>query len=102
MKDPTDLADGIGRFDSMFRSLTLAIGITLCIFGLECMVVEKFVLASEPAAQAAAAAEQHAGQSNGADGPHEFKPPEWMPWSLVSAGAVIILYSFTIPRRVAS
>ena len=28
-------------------------------------------------------------------------PPPWAPWSLLSSGAVMCLYSFTIPRRVA-
>jgi hypothetical protein len=29
----------------------------------------------------------------------EVIPPEWAPWTLMSAGAVVMLYSFTIPRR---
>ena len=28
-------------------------------------------------------------------------PPPWAPWSLLASGAVVCLYSFTIPRRVA-
>ena len=27
-------------------------------------------------------------------------PPDWAPWSLMAGGAVVVLYSFTIPRRV--
>ena len=30
----------------------------------------------------------------------EIVPPDWAPWSLIGAGAVVVLYSFTIPRRV--
>ena len=30
----------------------------------------------------------------------EVVPPEWAPWSLMGAGAVVVLYSFTIPKRV--
>jgi hypothetical protein len=26
-------------------------------------------------------------------------PPDWAPWSLLSLGAVTIIYSFTIPKR---
>ena len=29
----------------------------------------------------------------------EINPPDWAPWSLISAGAVVIIYSFTIPKR---
>jgi hypothetical protein len=26
-------------------------------------------------------------------------PPDWAPWSLMSTGAIVCLYSFTLPRR---
>jgi hypothetical protein len=29
----------------------------------------------------------------------EVTPPEWAPWSLMSLGAVTLLYSFTLPGR---
>jgi hypothetical protein len=29
----------------------------------------------------------------------EVEPPEWAPWSLMSVGAVVILYTFTIPKK---
>ncbi|MCH8839927.1 MAG: hypothetical protein IH831_04485 [Planctomycetes bacterium] len=32
----------------------------------------------------------------------EITPPEWAPWSLMASGAVVVLYSFTIPRRISS
>ena len=28
-----------------------------------------------------------------------FPPAPWVPWSLLSTGAVVCLYSFTIPKR---
>ena len=31
--------------------------------------------------------------------PKEFPPAPWVPWSLLSTGAVVCLYSFTIPKR---
>ena len=30
----------------------------------------------------------------------EVIPPDWAPWSLMGTGAVVMLYSFTIPQRV--
>jgi hypothetical protein len=30
----------------------------------------------------------------------EVVPPDWAPWSLLGAGAVVVLYSFTVPQRV--
>ena len=32
-------------------------------------------------------------------GPREVKPAEWAPWSLLSVGAVVILYSLTLNRQ---
>jgi hypothetical protein len=30
----------------------------------------------------------------------EISPPDWAPWTLLAGGAVVMLYSFTIPQRV--
>ena len=84
----------------MWRATFLAIGIYLCILGAECLVVDRAILddGGEPTP-----ASQNASLFSSA-GPkverREFKPKEWMPWSALSTGAVVILYSFTIPRRV--
>jgi hypothetical protein len=32
----------------------------------------------------------------------EISPPEWAAWSLLSAGAVVILYSITLPQKMKS
>jgi hypothetical protein len=26
-------------------------------------------------------------------------PPAWAPWSLMATGAIVIVYSFTLPKR---
>jgi hypothetical protein len=84
----------------MWRSFFLAVGINLVLWGLECLVIEKAVLAGE----ARPASNQYGAYLSQPLQPaaRELKPPEWAPWSLLSSGAVVILYSFTIPRRVAS
>jgi hypothetical protein len=56
----------------------------------ECLVVEKAVLARHDAKtnpQAPVAAKK------------DFVPPDWAPWSLMSVGAVTMLYSVTLPKR---
>ncbi len=85
----------------MWRSFFLALGISMCIWGAECLVIEKAVLAG-PAKPATP--QDFTGYLTGQQQPaaKEFTPPEWAPWSLMSSGAVVILYSFTLPRRVAS
>ena len=78
----------------MWRALFLSIGITSCIVGLECLVVDKAVLAASDDSAAMGLANRMAPSYR------EIEPPEWAPWSLMSAGAVTILYSFTIPRKI--
>jgi hypothetical protein len=70
----------------MFRSLFLALGVSSVILGAEALFIDQAVL-KKPANQPAAATKI-------------VNPPEWAPWSLMAGGAVVVLYSFTIPRRV--
>lgn len=72
----------------MWRSLFLALGAYTCLLGFEALAVEKAVLKQPDSGQI----------SRFIDG--EISPPEWAPWSLMASGAVVVLYSFTIPRRV--
>lgn len=74
----------------MMRSLVLAIGITLMIFGAECLVLEKVVLANSilKSPQASYGTEFDLGAPK-----RVFVPPEWSPWALLAAGAVIVLYT---------
>jgi len=74
----------------MWRSVFLAVGITLCIVGLECLVIDEAVIA-KPTVAAASAEAGNAQQ--------QFQTKEWMPWTFMSTGAVIILYSITLPKR---
>jgi len=71
----------------MWRSLFLALGAYTCLLGVEALAIEKAVLKRPiPGRQSV----MH----------KEIVPPDWAPWSLMSVGAVVVLYSFTIPRRV--
>lgn len=81
----------------MWRSIFLAFGISLIILGAEALAIEEAVLkAREPAPPANALLD--IGKPR--EGPHKtIKPPEWAPWSLMSTGLIVILYSFSIPRR---
>lgn len=87
----------------MWRALFLAIGITTAIIGAECMLIERATLTDAAAAEVAAANDPN-GYTYGVAAPTVTKdvvPPEWAPWSLMAAGAVIVIYSFSIPKRVA-
>ncbi len=77
----------------MLRAFFLAIGMSAFILGLECLVIDKAVLQPSRDNSASAVAQQIAPTVR------EVSPPEWAPWSLLSGGAVVILYSFTLPAN---
>lgn len=77
----------------MLRAFFLATGICCLVLGLECLVVEKAEMAGEPVTSASSLARQAMPTAR------EIEPPEWAPWSLMSVGAVVILYTFTIPKK---
>jgi hypothetical protein len=82
----------------MWRSFFLAIGFFTMIVGVECLGVEKVSLKlrnDPPPATSPFDFETKVGAQK------EWSPPPWAPWSLLATGAVMCLYSFTIPRRVA-
>ncbi len=83
----------------MWRAFFLAVGVFLIILGVECLGVETVNLrAREPAPRPVLS---WAG-GNKLGPQKKVTPPPWAPWSLLSTGAIVCLYSFTIPRRVKS
>lgn len=81
----------------MWRAMFIAIGVTACILGAECLVIDKAILVERGGAQPGAAG--ISGVAAAPAGKRELVPPEWAPWSLLSAGAVVMLYSFTLPKK---
>jgi hypothetical protein len=68
----------------MWRAFFLAIGAYCCLLGIEALAIEKAVL----------------NKANAPTSWSDVVPPDWAPWSMLAAGAVVMLYSFTIPQRV--
>lgn len=83
----------------MWRALFLAIGIYLCILGAECLVVDKFVRAGEIPPTDPVPATLFGAVPTDPAASKDIEPADWAPWSLLSGGAVIILYSLTINRQ---
>lgn len=69
----------------MWRSFFLAIGAYCCLLGVEALAIERAVLKNT------------AGTIQTS---RDVIPPDWAPWSLLGTGAVVVLYSFTVPQRV--
>lgn len=83
----------------MWRAFFCAIGIVLLIFGLECLLIDNATLASgivEETPQANVPLFQGASPINSA---RVVKPAEWMPWSMLACGAVVLLYALTVNRK---
>lgn len=74
----------------MWRAMFLALGVYLVLLGVQCLGIDRFVLTVREPPTAAGLASGSA---------KEVVPPDWAPWSLISTGAVVCLYSFTIPSR---
>lgn len=75
----------------MWRALFMAVGIAGAVFGLECLAIDKAILMPP-----------RNGSTQTITSSREWVPPEWLPWTLITGGAIIVLYTFTIPRRAAS
>ena len=79
----------------MWRSLVIALGIMAIIVGLECLAIDSATF--------------YSGETrtfsflNPASTPsfstREWRPKDWLPWTLIAGGVITILYSFTLPRR---
>jgi hypothetical protein len=77
----------------MWRTFFLAVGVFLCILGAQCLAVDKFVLKGS---EADARTDLLTGQKTVVH--REISPPEWVPWSFLSSGAITCIYSFTLRR----
>ena len=85
----TDATSGEMGDIQMWRSIFLAIGVTLCVLAAECMVLDHAVLAAEPAT---ASTDIYSFEPV-APTKKTIKPPEWAPWSLASVGSIVIFYA---------
>jgi hypothetical protein len=69
----------------MWRAMFLAFGLFLLVVGIEATLIDQATI----------------NNPNEDSGPSivTVNPPEWVPWSLMSAGAVTMLYSYTLPQK---
>jgi hypothetical protein len=89
----------------MWRTLFIAIGVVLVIFGVEFLVVDKATWARESDAPVIERPQTfNAGSTKFFNriraqenkNPNEFEPASWLPWAMLSSGAIVILYSLTL------
>lgn len=83
----------------MWRSVALAIGILVTLAGAQCMVVEKMQLILQRPPETDFAASPLSAMQGAVSRPEVIEIPEWAPWSLLSVGIVMLLYSATMPKQ---
>lgn len=83
----------------MWRAFFMALGISLCILGAECLVVDQFVMAGEQPPTEQVPATFFGAVPPAATQSRDITPAEWAPWTLLSAGAVVILYALTVNKQ---
>ena len=107
----------------MWRSLFLALGIFSIALGAETLVVDKFLMAESKRLPRVLSGNPNATTSytnstnnyqagyNGYQAPQVQAPQardirsrivqtkDWMPWSLLAAGSIIVLYTYSLPNR---
>jgi hypothetical protein len=86
----------------VWRAFFFAVGIMLVIVGVECLLIDSATLASD------ANKVETVTVSNGWFQPPQkievasgktVRPADYIPWSLLASGAIVLLYSFTLPSR---
>ncbi len=98
----------------MWRALFLSVGLTLMLLGVQSLVVEQVVIKNIRGGSAVAGQaptnptspfQTASYQTNLSTLPAArpkyrlLKTREWMPWSLLAAGAIVVIYTFSLPRR---
>lgn len=80
----------------MWRTLFIAFGVMAIILGFECLVIDS---ASFYSTQETSTVDFL--NPAGTPGPttKEWRPGEWMPWTVLSLGAITVVYAFTLPSR---
>lgn len=81
----------------MFRAFFFTIGVFTSLVGAECLLVDRAVLNIDQPVSTQRRIFPMVRSSVGRK--MVVEPPDWMGWSLISAGAVTTLYSFALPRR---
>ncbi len=82
----------------MWRAFFLSIGLFMALLGGQCLGIQKFTLKfrEEPTVIEGGLMD---GSQVKPGAKRVIAPPGWVSWSLMATGAVVCLYSFTLPRR---
>ncbi|MCD0459379.1 hypothetical protein [Roseiconus lacunae] len=80
----------------MWRAFFIALGIMAIIIGFESLIIESADFYSNRGSSPKGLLDPSSipGQTT-----TTWKPKEWFPWLVLSVGSLIVIYSFTLPKR---
>ncbi len=71
----------------------------LIIVGIECLLIDSATLSGAQPEAMTVNNGWFTQQTFAVEPQRVVQPPEWIRWSLIASGAVVLLYAFTLPRR---
>ncbi len=71
----------------------------LAIVGFECLIIESATIVTDRAETVQVSNGWFQPPQTMQVGTRVIRPPDWIPWSLIASGTVVILYALTLPRR---
>lgn len=80
----------------MWRAFFLAVGAMLFIVGIETLLIDSATIYS---ASESSATDMLDPSARPASKTKVVKPGEWLPWTSMSVGTIVVLYAFTLPQR---
>jgi len=80
--------------NTMFRWLSIALGVVLVVLGAESLAIDKAVLHKKKQPEQAESTFAFMTTEPAAK---EIVVPEWAPWTMLSTGAIVLLYALAIP-----
>ncbi|MBX3420630.1 MAG: hypothetical protein KF752_03645 [Pirellulaceae bacterium] len=83
----------------MWRAFFFAVGTMLVIVGVECLVIDSATIVTDRNETVQVSNSWFQPPQTVQVGTRVVRPPDWIPWSLIASGAVVILYALTLPRR---
>jgi hypothetical protein len=83
----------------MLRACFFATGLFVCLWGASFLFIDSLVLNIDDQPQTDGGFRGLLGMVTTAEAPKVFSPPEWAAFSLISIGAVTMLYSVALPKR---
>ncbi len=85
----------------MWRAFFFAVGIMFLIVGIECMLIDSATIGqrkTETVQVAGGLFQQTQPVAINAGG-KIISPPDWMPWSFLFTGGVVVLYALSLPGK---